>query len=190
MSIHIYNHIYIYVYTYIHTYIHTFNIYMTSIYIYIYIYINYGFNYFAWSDIIGTMNDHDSSLGVETTWFPQAKLVGGLPSLTTRGLTSFNRFFFRVSTKQHQGMAVTAQMCARAFCVCHRTWIFHRIQSSIRWIGFPRLISSFLGQSTGWVETNPNPSLLVWEYRTVHQQRFFCCRVQWICLREDRNRKP
>ena len=63
MSIHIYNHIYIYVYTYIHTYIHTFNIYMTSIYIY----INYGFNYFAWSDIIGTMNDHDSSLGVETT---------------------------------------------------------------------------------------------------------------------------
>ena len=173
-----------YIHTYIHTYIHLIYTWHR------YIYINYGFNYFAWSDIIGTMNDHDSSLGVETTWFPQAKLVGGLPSLTTRGLTSFNRFFFRVSTKQHQGMAVTAQMCARAFCVCHRTWIFHRIQSSIRWIGFPRLISSFLGQSTGWVETNPNPSLLVWEYRTVHQQRFFCCRVQWICLREDRNRKP
>ena len=49
------------------------------------------------------------------------------------------------------------------------------IGSKVRFDGLDSqgLISSFPGQSTGWVETHPNPSLLVWEYRTVHQQRRF-----------------
>ena len=32
---------------------------------------------------------------------------------------------------------------------------------------------SELGQSTRWIQTNPNCCLLVWEYRTVHQQRIW-----------------
>ena len=104
MSIHIYNHIYIYIYV----------IYTWHRYIYI---MNYGFNYFAWSDIIGIMNDHDSSLGVETTWFPQAKLVGGLPSLTTRWLTFFNRFFFSGYQRNSTKVWRWQHRCARELSV-------------------------------------------------------------------------
>ena len=39
-----------------------------------------------------------------------------------------------------------------------------------------------LGQSTRWVETHPNPSLLVWDYRTVHQRicHIFCGVSGWL----------
>ena len=44
------------------------------------------------------------------------------------------------------------------------------------------MMMSELGQSTRWIQTNPNCCLLVWEYRTIHQQRIWSIFLQAIWL--------